>query len=263
MIMDITGKIGTKTVTVIGNITYFWQFCIEVMANIFTFAKNIRIASLVLMRQILFTGFDALALVSFGGFIIGSVIILQGSAIFPNLANSQLMFTILVSVVTRELANFIPALILIARSGTAMTTELGNMVINNEVDALVSMNISPISYLVVPRTIAMVFSLVPLGIYFNIISLFAAGIVSQFLLNVNLADFSIKLFSQLTFLDVFISVIKSVSFAFAIAIISCYHGLKIDFARTEVPQRTSKAVVHSISAVIFLEILITIVSLQY
>ncbi len=254
--MNFFSVIKLRLSTFINNSVYFQNFAYEVFRNFLNFYHIRKITSLVLFRQIFFTGFQALSLIGFSALMIGSIIMIEAHLVFANLGHDKLMYTILVSVVTRELGSFIPALIIIARSGTAMTTEIGNMVINAEIDALNSMGVSPLAYLVVPRQIAVVFSLLPLSVYFNIIALLCSGIMAQLLFNITFNDFFIKLFAEMNMGDILLNVIKAVLFGIAIPLISCYQGLNVIQARTEVPQRTSKAVVQSISAVIFLDIII-------
>jgi len=241
------------------NISYFINFCAEVLVQFRKIIRKGHVGISVLQKQVLFTGIDAFTIVSLTALIVGVLIIIQGNTIFINLGNSSIIFTVLVSVVTRELGTFIPALIIVARSGTAITTELGNMVVNNEINALTSMGISPIGYLVVPRIAGVVLSVFPLSIYFNVIALLAAGAVYQIFFDVIFFDFFLNLAAEIQLTDILIILIKSVGFGYIIALLACYHGLKVNTASTEVPQQTSKAVVHAIASVIIFDIVITVI----
>ncbi|MBI2417773.1 MAG: ABC transporter permease [Ignavibacteriales bacterium] len=222
-----------------------------------TFNKERNIGAIVLMRQILYTGYEALSIISLIAFAIGGIIIIEGNAILPGFPQSKIFYSILVSVVTRELSCLLTAFIIIARSGTAISTELGNMVVNHEIDALLTFGISPISYLVVPRVIGVLVSLVTLTIYFNVAAIFGTWLISAFFSPVSLSEYLFFVFSELTILDIFSSLLKSISFGFAVALISSYYGLSVNMASTEVPQRTIKAVVKSLSAIIVLDVIIT------
>ncbi|HPN39448.1 MAG TPA: ABC transporter permease, partial [Melioribacteraceae bacterium] len=172
--------------------------------------------------------------------------------------SSPLLYTILISIITRELSTLLTALYLISRSGAAIATELGNMVLNEEVDALISIGISPFTYLVIPRLIGVVISLFVLSIYFNIFGLIGSAFLTQYLYDLPFSTFITRVFNELTLTDVFSSSIKAIVFGFFIAIISCFHGLKVSGSITEVPQRTSKAVVQSIGVIIIIDIIITL-----
>lgn len=240
------------------NIVYFTSYSFEVFYETFHFFRKKQIGKIVLYRQILYTGYEALGIISLLGFAIGGIIILEGNAILPRFSQSKIFYTILVSVVIRELAYILTALIIIARSGTAISTELGNMVINDEIDALQSFGISPINYLIVPRVLGLIISMITLSIFFNAFSIFGSWFLSSVLYSLDIRTFAYSLFSELTIRDIIASVVKSTVFGFTIALVSSFEGLKVVFASTEVPQRTIKAVVWSLTLIIIFDILITI-----
>lgn len=237
---------------------YAISFIFEVLQKIFTFHKERNISTIVLIRQILFTGYEAVGIILLMAVSIGGIIIIEGNAILPGFPQSKIFYNILVSVVTRELGCLLTAFIIIARSGTAIATELGNMVVNKEIDALLSFGISPVSYLVVPRIFGVVISIVTLSLYFNAAAIIGAWLISAFFAPVNLPDYLYLIFSELTIKDIASSVLKAFSFGFAAASIASYQGLRVNNASTEVPQQTIKAVVKSLTAVILLDVIITV-----
>jgi len=239
------------------NIVYFVGYSFEVMLQMVRFFQNRRIGKIVLYRQILYTGYEALSLIALIAFSIGGIIILEGNAILQGFGQSKIFYTILVSVVTRELACILTAFIIIARSGTAISTELGNMVINEEIDALRSFGISPISYLIVPRVLGVIISMITLALFFNAFAILGAWLLSYLFYSLNFSTFFTSLFSELTIRDIVSGTLKAVAFGFTIAIISSYEGMKVTFASTEVPQRTIKAVVLSLTWIIIFDIIIT------
>lgn len=169
-----------------------------------------------------------------------------------------MVMTILVTVITRELATFIPALIIIARSGTAIASELGNMVINNEIESIISFGISPISYLVVPRVFGVIMSIFPLAIFFNAAGYLGSGLVLQSFYDVDFLDFITRISAELKLDDLLKIFIKSVIFGFIIGVVSSFNGLSVQKASTEVPQRTSKAVVQGFAGIIVFDIIIAL-----
>lgn len=237
----------------------FISFSLEVISSIVKLKELKRIGFSVLIRQILFTGYEALGIIGLISIAIGGIIILEGNFILASFGRSSLLYSILVSVVTRELGCLLTAFIIIARSGTAISTELGNMVINQEVDALLSFGISPITYLIIPRVFGVVISSIALSVYFNITALLGGWIISQFFYPIDFRDFLYGIFSELSIIDIIFSLIKALSFGFAIATIASYQGLQVSIATTEVPQRTIKATVLSLGSVIVIDVLITII----
>jgi len=241
------------------DLSYFVNFTIEVILKLFSSFNSRNVSSLVVARQILFTGVNAAGLIILAAAVIGVIVIAQAVAISPNLSQSQMLIAILVTVITKELGTFIPALIIIARSGTAISTELGNMVINNEVEAIISFGISPISYLVVPRTIGVLLAIIPLAVYFNFVAFLSSGLFLQFGYGIDFIDYAAKLSAAVNPADFILTLIKSVFYGLTIAVICCYNGLAVKRASTEVPQRTSRAVVQSFAGVILFDIFIILI----
>ncbi|MBN2460569.1 MAG: ABC transporter permease [Candidatus Cloacimonetes bacterium] len=235
----------------------FYLFALDTFRRLLTFSRQKQIGFTVLLRQIMFTGYEALPLISFLALSIGGLIIIQGYNILGTFGQGDLIYVILVTVVIRELSSILTALIVIARSGTAISTELGNMVTNNEINLLLSCGISPVSYLVVSRMVGVVVALFTLTIYFNLAAVFGGWLFSALFSPINFRYFFSQLFSQMTMADILIGVLKSILFGIGIALISSYQGLKVNIASTEVPQRTIRAVVLSIVFVVFADIIIT------
>ncbi|HVR20603.1 MAG TPA: ABC transporter permease, partial [Polyangiaceae bacterium] len=109
-----------------------------------------RVVRRVLLTQILYTGFQAVGLVSAIGALLGATIVIQTELVVPS-ADSSLIGKILVAVVLRELAPLLTAIVVAGRSGTAIATELGNMKANSEIFALSSLGIDPLRFVVWPR----------------------------------------------------------------------------------------------------------------
>jgi len=260
-------KIGRELISSVVNrykqLRDFILYNFEIFNEIIEFYSQWKINRKVLFRQILFTGFEAFTIITLIAIVIGGLIIIEGNTILSNFGQSKLLFTILVSVVTRELGCVLSAFIVTARSGTAISTELGNMVVNREIDALHSFGISPVSYLVLPRLLGVIISLITLTIYFNVAALFGGWIIASFFYPINFFDFMNSLFQELTISDIMISLVKSFVFGYIIAVVSSYQGLQVVYARTEVPQRTIKAVVFSLSSVIVADIILTILYYFY
>jgi phospholipid/cholesterol/gamma-HCH transport system permease protein len=252
---------GKKLRNYIQDLLYFSGFLKITLVEIFNFfSLRRKVSFLVLFRQILFTGFEALNLINLIGLAIGATIILEGMGLLDNFGQSDLVYKILIIIITTELGPLLTAFIIIARSGTSISTELGNMVVNHEVEALTAIGIHPISYLVVPRILGVVISLFCLSIYFNIAGLLGGYLVSNFVQPLSFSDFFSNLLQRLTFRDILVGQIKSLVFGFIIAIISCYHGLSVKYATTEVPWRTIKAVVSSLTWIFIFSIIITVIS---
>ena len=134
----------------------------------------------------------------------------------------------------------------IARSGSAITTELGNMVVSHEMEAYLSVGIHPVSQLGAPRVIGVAFSMVILTVYSNVFGLLGSLTVSSMITNVRLADHLAALFANFYLVDLVASVVKSFVFGIIIAATSVYYGFSVGGAVTEVPVKTIKSIGVSI-----------------
>jgi phospholipid/cholesterol/gamma-HCH transport system permease protein len=126
------------------------------------------------------------------------------------------------------------------------------------VDALRAMGIDPIRYLVTPRLLGMVLSMLLLGIYFNVIGILGGFLVAQLQISLTLDAFGQNLLQALQVEDLYISLVKNIVFGICIALICCYQGLQVKLSSTEVPQKTTKAVVSSIFFCFFFNALFTV-----
>lgn len=255
--MGFLDALGKQLVDLYVGLKSFSQFATIVIRRLFTLYSDKKISSDVLVRQVFFTGYEAFALIGFIALGIGALIILQGNMILASFGQTQLMYVLLVTVVIRELSSLLTALIVIARSGTSICTELGNMKVNHEIELLNSYGISPINYLIISRVFGVVVALFALTIYFNIIAILGGWLISSFFYPIPINDFFVNLVTELRVSDLLMSTVKSVIFGFFIALISCFQGLQVVKASTEVPQRTIRAVVYSILIVILFDIVIT------
>ena len=149
--------------------------------------------------------------------------------------------SILIIVIVRELGPILTAFIITARSGTAIATEQGSMVVSHEVEAYVAVGVNPISYLVVPRFIGVTVSVVVLTIYFSIFGLFGSYLVTQLIEPIPLRDYTQNLLSALQLVDVVSTFFKSIVFGVVISVVATFEGFAVERSSTEIPQRGIRA----------------------
>jgi phospholipid/cholesterol/gamma-HCH transport system permease protein len=240
------------------NVVEFYLFSISVFARMLKFHRLKGIGKTVLLRQIMFTGSDALWLIGFISLSTSMLVILEVHELMGQLGKGRLLYELLVLIIIRQLSSLLTAFVIIARSGTAISTELGNMVVHNEIDLLQSFGVSPFTYLAVPRMVGVVVSLFTLTLYFNFIAIAGGALVSNLFYDIGIGNFLSRLIQELSFADLLVPVIKSVLFGAAIGLVACYQGLKVSQASTEVPQRTMRAVVNAVVSIIALNVGITV-----
>lgn len=206
-----------------------------------------------LMRQIYFTGASATGGIVLRGAFIGTLIIAYVIEVLN--ANAELAVKLLLWVVLREVGPLIAAVLVIQRSGTAVATELALKEISGELASLRRMRIDPRDYLVVPRVVGMAVSNAALTLYVQLIAVGGGMFLSSMMINVPFAAMLESFFLLASPLDMVYSLVKSVLFGAAIAVIACYHGLHPGGTSfNAVPQATIRAVTEALLMVMLLNV---------
>lgn len=200
----------------------------------------------IIKKQIFFTGYNALAIISIISLSLGVVIIIQSITVLTQFGAEDMIGKILNIVILRELGPILTAIIIIGRSGTAIATEIGNMMVSHEIEAIESMGIDPLKYIVFPRIIGGMVSMTCLTIYFSLMGIIGGVLVASLILNISFNKFFQIIFSNMEITDLLISFLKSVVFGAIIATVAVYHGFKIRLSSTEVPRAVTKSVVNSL-----------------
>ncbi len=226
-------------------------------AAIFDQAQSWRSVFGVVSAQIYFTAWQALPLISVLAVASGTLVIMQSSAQLSLLGGAKMIGELLVAIVVRELGPLLTALIVIARSGTAVASEIGTMKVNQETDALESMGIHPLSYIVFPRLLGGIISVVCLAFYFNVVALIGGYIFSRLVHNMPFHFYFDSLANALALSDVGLFLLKNLFSGTIIFVVCCYQGLLVQGSPHEVPQVTMKAVVNSIVYVIAFNLVVT------
>ncbi|HEC62323.1 MAG TPA: ABC transporter permease [bacterium] len=252
-------KLGSSAILRVKTFLYALGFILNIIKESLLFTRKKQVGFKVLIMQILFTAVDAIGIISLISISLGAVIIIQGISILPKFGQGQLIYTILVIVITRELGPLLTAFIIIARSGTAIATELGNMVVTQEMEAYIAVGINPISYLAVPRFLGVTISMVLLTIYFNFFGLFGSFLVTQFFNPIQFADYFRNLMTSLQVVDIVSSIIKSLVFGIIISFVAIYQGFNVEISITEIPQIVIKSVGQGVVLCILADAIITLI----
>lgn len=236
----------------------FLTFYLACRATLLQRAQGLRTIFGVICAQIYFTGYQALALISVLAMATGGVVIMQSGSQFNLLGGTSLLGQLMVIIVVREVGPLLTALIVIARSGTAVASELGNMKANREIEALETMGINPFSFIVFPRLAGGVISVVCLALYFIFSAVIGGFMVARAFQSVPL-DFYVDSLAQAFALeDFYLFLIKVLFSGVIIFTVSCYQGLQVQSGPHEVPQVTTKAVVNSIIYCVGFNVIVTL-----
>lgn len=151
---------------------------------------------------------------------------------------------------TRELGPLITAIVVAGRVGASISAELGTMSVSEEIDALDTMGISPIRFLILPRFIALLIMLPCLTVISDYVGIFGGYVISYFKLGMTWPYYQELTLDWVKIKDVVTGVIKSVSFAMIISMVGCYQGIIVSGGAEGVGRGTTRAVVNSLIFVI-------------
>jgi phospholipid/cholesterol/gamma-HCH transport system permease protein len=227
----------------------------EVLFNIVHFKHNGNLRANILINQIYFTAIQALPLVFLISLFSGAFIVELGHSLIGG-TQSAWIYEILIAFAIRDVAPIITGIILLLRSGNAITTELGAMRVEKEIDALISMGISPISYLVAPRVVGLFFSAVLLGVYFGVVAILGGFVASYYVNGISFNDFIYQLSKVLTINDLLIMFLKNFLTGLLIGSVCTFVGLQKSNMITDIPQKNIKAVTFSAVGLIILNLII-------
>jgi len=221
---------------------YNLGFFARVLKGVGSFVRRGQAAYKILIMQILFTFVEALAIAALLASAIGAVVTIVGIPFLATFGQEHHIYSLLIIIITRELGPLLAAFIIIARSATAIATEMAGMVISHEVEAYISVGVDPIEYLAVPRFLAVTISLVMLNIFFSVFGLVGSFVVIQLFAPLPAAVYFGNLLENLTLQAMLISIIKSIAFGMIIAIVAITRGLAVERASTEIPVAGLKSV---------------------
>ena len=210
-------------------------------------------------QQIFFTGYQGFPLIAMIAFILGNLFVFVCLSL--SIAQLELTLPVMTTLLIREVSPLLISLLVIARSGTAVATEIGNMRANLEISALESMGIQPLRFVVLPRIFSGVLSCSLLHIFFCFLALiFGSGafvLGTERTLNFYFSQTLLNLSGN----EIWISIFKILLSAILIFMTSCYAGLSVKKGLHEVPFRTTQAVVRSMVLVIFFQSAVTAITL--
>ena len=221
-------------------------------------AKPRRLRPIALINQIEQTGFNAVLIVCLLNFLIGIVIAYQGAVQLRQFGAEIFMIDGLAFGIPREIAVLITAIVVAGRSGSAFTAQIGTMQVNQEVDALKVVGLDPIEVLVLPRINALLITLPMLVFLADVAGLMGGGLMAVLALDLTVGQFMNRLEDVISLQHFLVGLVKAPVFAYIIAIVGCFEGLRVTGSAESVGKMTTKSVVESIVLVILADALFSI-----
>jgi len=256
----------TKNWNILYTYTRVRDFFVEILYTLGFLAKTLRgvgafifrgkASRKILVMQILFTFVDALSISALLAIGIGAAVNVIGIPYLTMLGQQKMIYPLLIIIITRELGPLLGAFIIIARSATAIATEMATMVISHEVEAYVSVGVDPIEHLAVPRFLGVTVSLFLLNVFFSIFGLVGSFAVAQLFNPLPPSIYFNYLLEDLMISDIIVSSVKSICFGMIISLMAIMRGFGVERASTEIPVAGLRAVGSSFLWVIIVDIII-------
>jgi phospholipid/cholesterol/gamma-HCH transport system permease protein len=248
-----TVHLGLEARELIG---FFGELCV-VLWGLVLHPGRFRVTSTVShMQQV---GLNAMPIVGLLAFLIGVVLTFISGDQLQKFGAGIFIVNLIGLGVLRELGILITAIIVAGRSGSAFTAEIGTMKVNQEVDAMRTIGLDPMEILVVPRVVALILMLVPLGFFADVVEVLGGALMASLTLDISFPQFFTQFQSQVHLQHFWVGMIKAPIFAFVIAMVGCFHGMQVSGSAESVGQQTTASVVQSIFLVIVIDAIAAVV----
>ena len=207
-------------------------------------------------------GLNALFIVGLMSFLIGAVVAFMGATVLAEFGAEVFAVELVGISVLREFGVLLTAILIAGRSGSSFTAAIGSMKLREEIDAMQAMGIDPLDALVVPRVIALLIAVPCLAFIAGVLGLFGGGAVCALALDIPPALFMARTQEIIVIDNFVVGMVKAPVFAFAIAVIGCYHGMMVEASAEELGRRTTVSVVQSLFLVILADAMFAILFME-
>lgn len=205
------------------------------------------------------TGYAALPIIALLSFMIGVVITYQMGLQLKNYGANIFIVDLLGLAILREFGPLITAIMVAGRSGSAFTAQLGMMKLNQEIDALDTMGVTPSELLLLPRIAGLVIALPLLTIWADMLGVFGGMVMSNNMLGITWYDFVQRFPSVIPLRALLIGLGKAPVFALIISSVGCYQGMKVSGGADSVGTNTTRSVVLAIFFIIVADAIFSVI----
>jgi phospholipid/cholesterol/gamma-HCH transport system permease protein len=202
-------------------------------------------------------GFGSIPIVILSGFFTGGVLALQSSATLSSFGATAVTGRFVSLTMIRELGAVLTGIMVSGRNASSMASELGSMVVTEQIDAMRALGVDPMRKLVTPRLFATIFMLLCLTIVANAFGIMGGAAVTIVLNHQNGTQYFSTAYESLRYPDILQGLFKPLFFGYLIASIGCFYGMRTTGGTEGVGRSTIAAVVNSSVLIIFVDFLIT------
>lgn len=206
-----------------------------------------------IITQIIFTGIDALPAISLLALAIGASITTQLILLVQMVGSDADVIRMITQVVALELSPLLAAIIIIGRSGSAITVDLGNMKLHREMEGLALLGIDMREFFIRPRLAGVVIAQLMLSIYFAVIAVVSGVLFSALFSSASYYRYLVAIPMAFDPTQLIGFVVKDVLFGLIIGGAACFHALRVTDSPTEVPQQTQQAIVNSLMLIFLID----------
>jgi phospholipid/cholesterol/gamma-HCH transport system permease protein len=210
-----------------------------------------------MVQQADLIGVGSLPIVVLTGLSIGAELALNSANTLQRFGSLSLIGQLVSVGMVRELGPIITGLMVAGRNASGMASELGSMIVTEQIDAMRALGTDPRKKLVTPRVVSTVFMLFFLTIISDLLGLFGGSLVSSLLYGLDSHQYWSSAWQTLVFEDVFMGLLKPVLFGFIIATVGCYYGITARGGTQGVGRATTQAVVASCVLILVVDLLVT------
>jgi phospholipid/cholesterol/gamma-HCH transport system permease protein len=204
------------------------------------------------------SGAQALPIVSLISFLVGLILAFMGANQLQQFGAQIYVANLVGLSMAREMGAMMTGIIMAGRTGAAFAAQLGTMVVNQETDALVTMGLKPVEFLVVPRMLALMLMVPLLCIYADLVGILGGAVVGVGMLNLGAAQYYQQTLSVLHLLDFVVGLIKATVFGVLIALAGCLRGMQCGRSASAVGAAATSAVVTGIVWIIVSDAVLTV-----
>jgi phospholipid/cholesterol/gamma-HCH transport system permease protein len=253
-------SVGEKTIEYVGDMRDLLGFTGELVMSLGRLAtgKGTYLRS-DLAQHIQEAGAEALPIVSLISFLIGMIFAFVGIMQLQNFGAGIYTADLVGIAMVREMAPIMTAIIMAGRTGAAYAAEIGTMKVNEEIDALTTLGIDPIDFLVSPRVIALIVMLPLLTLYGSLMGILGGTAVGLAMLDVSLPQYVAQTINAVELNSLLGGLFKSIVYGSLVALAGCQQGMACGDSAMAVGQSTTKAVVMGIVLIIVSASVLTII----
>ena len=224
-----------------------------------TFLPRVRFGRSAFISQLVRVGVRSISIVLLVSGSIGFILALQTAPSLQQFGQVDKVANLVGVAVFRELGPLIAAIVLTGFAGASIAAEIGTMVVGEEIEALESMGLNPVRFLVVPRVLASALSLVLLAVIADLAAVFAGGVIGVFQLGIPYEVYKANTIDQLSTSDFLTGLVKAGVFGTILGLIACRNGLMVSGGAAGVGRATTNTVVQTVVTVIFADLFFTAV----